>query len=353
MSMTQTTVVQNSVSPPGVSGSNEPEAFVEALRSPWTALIADLYDVIMVTTGEYARSRGLRTFPLPLTTRSVTCPTAFGSDSEPVPVTVLGVRTYLPDSLQFALEYGCRLAPDGCFVVAPSFRGEVADQTHLNQYTHSEAELPGGLDDLIDYVDGYVAALSGAILERLGGRLTATRGDVTHLERMAGGGRFEQLTFDEAVRVVADADGCVRDDGAGRTLTRAGERLLMRRVSEFVWVRHFDALSVPFYQAFADDDGRTARNADLYFGPGEIIGSGERHADPETLRKSMAAHGVSEQEYAWYVRMREVFPMRTSGFGMGVERFLMWVLRHDDIRDIPLISRLNEPLEFPASVTRP
>jgi asparaginyl-tRNA synthetase len=45
--------------------------------------------------------------------------------------------------------------------------------------------------------------------------------------------------------------------------------------------------------------------------------------------------------------------MRTSGFGMGVERFLMWVLNHDDIRDIPLVSRLNEPKAWPEAVLRP
>ncbi|MET8249222.1 amino acid--tRNA ligase-related protein [Streptomyces sp. NPDC005202] len=75
---------------------------------------------------------------------------------------------------------------------------------------------------------------------------------------------------------------------------------------------------MPFYQAFADDDGKTARNADLFFGPGEVIGFGERQADAQTLRTSMATHGVKEEEYAWYVRMREELSMRTSGFGMGV-----------------------------------
>jgi aspartyl/asparaginyl-tRNA synthetase len=51
--------------------------------------------------------------------------------------------------------------------------------------------------------------------------------------------------------------------------------------------------------------------------------------------------------------MKEEFPMLTSGFGMGVDRFLMWVLKHDDIRDMPLISRTDEPKSWPASVTRP
>lgn len=339
---------------PGVFASNNPEAFLTALRSPWYALVADLHDTVLWATMEYARSQGLKSLWLPLTTRTITCPSALGSDSEAVKVNVVGVDTYLPDSMQFLLEYGCRLTPGGCYNIMPSFRGEQPDETHLNQFTHSEAEIPGGLEDLIRYVDGYLKALARAILEQHGERIAAARGDVSHLERMAGRtGGFEQVTFEEAVRIVGGVDGCVHDAGEWRTLTRKGERLLMQRVDEFVWMHHLDILAVPFYQAFGDDEATTARCADLFFGMGEVVGSGERHADPDQLRKSMALHNVPEHEYDWYVRMRESAPMRTSGFGMGVERLLMWVLQHDDIRDLPLVSRVNEPAAWPSAVVRP
>lgn len=342
------------VEPPVTWGSNDLAALARSLGSPWYRLVADLHDIIHVTTQQYASSRGLKNLFLPVTTRTVTCPTALGSDSEPVPVTVSGVNTYLVDSMQFALEYGCRVAPGGCYTIMPSFRGENPDETHLGQYTHSEAEIPGDMNALIEYVTGYVQTLAGAILDGAGDRLAQARGDVSHLVRMVETkGGFAELTFDEAVRTVADVDRTVRDEGEWRTLTRKGERLLMHRVSEFVWVHHFDSLAVPFYQAFGDETRTTAKSADLYFGMGEVVGSGERHTSAEELRKSIALHGVNEQEYGWYVRMKEEFPMLTSGFGMGVDRFLMWVLKHDDIRDMPLISRTDEPKSWPASVTRP
>jgi asparaginyl-tRNA synthetase len=342
------------VEPPASWGSNDLAALARSLGSPWYRLVGDLHDIINVTTQRYASSRGVKSLFLPVTTRTVTCPTALGSDSEPVPVTVSGVNTYLADSMQFALEYGCRVAPGGCYTIMPSFRGENPDETHLGQYTHSEAEIPGDMHALIGYVTGYVQALAGAILDGVGDRLAEARGDVSHLVRMVETkGKFAELTFEEAVRAVADVDGTVRDEGEWRTLTRKGERLLMQRVSEFVWVHHFESLAVPFYQAFGDEAGTTAKSADLYFGMGEVVGSGERHTSAEELRKSIALHGVNEQEYAWYVRMKEEFPMLTSGFGMGIDRFLMWVLKHDDIRDMPLISRTGEPKAWPAFVTRP
>lgn len=339
---------------PPTTWGNDPEAYLASLRSPWYRLITDLEDAVLRATVDYARGRRLRAAYLPLTTRTITCPTGLGSDSEPVPVTVSEVDTYLPDSMQFLLEYACRLSPEGAYNIMPSFRGEVPDATHLGQFVHSEAEIPGGLDDLIDYVEGYVKHLAAALLDEFGPRLRAAAGDVTHLERMAGhSAHFERLTFEEAARILRHDPSCVRDEGTWRTLTRFGEQRLLALIDEFVWVTHFDHLSVPFYQAYGDPERRTAANADLFFGMGEVVGSGERHTDARQIREALAHHQVPERDYAWYVRMKEALPMRTSGFGMGVERFLMWVLKHDDIRDIPLVSRVDEPGSWPVAVDRP
>jgi len=324
------------------------------MSSPWFKLISDLHDTVMQATVSYATSWGLKWLFLPITTRTVTCPSALGSDSAPMPVTVNNVQTYLADSMQFALEYGCRLSPVGCYSIAPSFRNENQDRSHLTQFIHSEVELVGDIDDLMRYVSGYVQALAGAVLDRLGDDLAKARGDVSHLQRMVDRNpSFEQLTFDEAARLIADVDGAIQYGDDWRALSHQGERLLLERVGEVLWVHHFDNLAVPFYQAFGDDEAKTAANADMLLGFGEIVGSGERHGNAVDLRKSMVMHGVNEAEYEWYVRMREEMPMTTSGFGLGVDRFLMWVLKHDDIRDIPLISRQEESDLWPEMVVRP
>lgn len=341
------------IRPPG-SWGNDRGNFGRALRSPWYRLVSDLEDVFVRATVAYGHAHGHRMMHLPVTTRTITCPTGLGSDSLPVPVTANGVDTYLADSMQFLLEYGMRLAPEGCYGIMHTFRGEDPDRTHLNQFLHSEGEIAGDLDDLIRHVEGYVRHLAGAFLEEQGAALSAAVGDVGHLERMAtAAGGFPRLTFEEAVRLLEGDDLAVRDGGDWRTLTRHGERRLMEMVNEFVWVTNFDHLAVPFYQAFSDDSQRYASNADLFFGIGEVVGSGQRHTTGDELRKALAMHGTPERDYAWYVQMKEEFPMTTSGFGMGVERFLLWVLKHDDIRDIPLVSRVDEDATWPQSVERP
>lgn len=339
------------VAPPGTWEAAD--HFLRAVESPWHRLLVNLADVLTRATVAHWAAHGVKALHLPLTTRTVTCPTGLGSDSSPVPVSIGGAQTFLADSMQFLLEYGCRAAPDGCYTMLPSFRAELLDQTHLLQFMHSEAEIPGGLDELIPLVESYIKHLAQSILSEYGGALSNAVGDVSHLERIAARDTpFTRMEFSEAASLL-DGSGEVAGPPRARYLTRAAERLLMAKVGEFVWVTGFDHLSVPFYHAFADEAKCTAANADLFFGIGEIVGAGARHRTGDEVRQSLKMHGVPERDYAWYVRLKDIQPMWTAGFGLGSERFLLWVLGHDDIRDIPLVPRFPEEPGFPDSVDYP
>jgi asparaginyl-tRNA synthetase len=243
--------------------------------------------------------------------------------------------------MQFMLEYGCRLSPTGAWYLMPSFRGEDSDATHLNQFFHSEAELVGGLDEVMGTVEDYVRTLAGDLLDRCGDQVLRQAGTTKHIEQMNETTEFPRLTFDEAVRLLGDDPAAVSHHDGWRTLTRHGERRLLAEVAPVLWVTHFDHLSVPFYQAYGDPDRRTALNADLLFGTGEVIGAGERHTDGRQVREALDHHQVPYESYEWYVRMKDAHPMRTTGFGLGVERWLMWVLDQPDIRELQLAPRLN------------
>ncbi|MFE7626077.1 asparagine synthetase A [Streptomyces sp. NPDC057509] len=316
--------------------------FEEVLKHPWYRAVVELTDVFHFATVDFWRQRGVRAMYLPITTGSVSSPMGLGSDSSPVKVSVEGVPTYLADSMQFLLEYGCRLAEGGCYYVMPSFRGEAMDDRHLCQFFHSEAEIVGDLDDVKTVVQDYLRHLARALLEHCPGTVRDAAGGTGHLTALAEDDVFTSLTFRDAVKLLGDDPRYVTEVAPGsRCLTHAGEREIMARLGEFTWVTHHDLLSVPFYQAPAQDDPGAARNGDLLFGIGETVGCGERHATADAVREALRLHQVEESEYAWYLRMRELRPLRTSGFGLGVERFLLWALRHDDIRDLPLLLRIN------------
>lgn len=320
---------------------NDPDRFIKILDDPAMQLLVRLQDQLLHTTAEFWKERRALNLHLPITTGSVSSPMGLGSDSMPVQIELFGEKVYLADSMQFLLEYGCRIAPEGAWYLMPSFRGEEADKTHLSQFFHSEAEILGGLADVQEVVGQYTRTLARAALREFESELASVAGSVDHIVRMAETEAIPQISFDEAVEHLGNDPESVRHDPAGfRTVTRAGERRLMDEIGPVLWLTHFDHLSVPFYQAHEPGTDK-ARCADLLLGIGEVVGAGERHVDGSQTRKALALHEVPEEDYDWYVRMKTERPMLTSGFGLGVERWLMWLLRHDDIRDLQLVPRIN------------
>jgi aspartyl/asparaginyl-tRNA synthetase len=100
-------------------------------------------------------------------------------------------------------------------------------------------------------------------------------------------------------------------------------------------------LSVPFYQAYSDDTKLEARCGDLLMGIGEMGGLRERHQISQDVEDALLHHQVPLEPYRWYMDIREHKEMQTVGWGMGMERFMLWILGHDDVRDIALIPRLK------------
>ncbi|TAX30761.1 hypothetical protein ELH19_14285 [Rhizobium ruizarguesonis] len=312
--------------------------FAVALESPWYRQISEVYSVIYFASVDFFRARHYVPALVPITTGSISSPMGPGSDSEPVKIRLHERETYLADSMQFALEYYLRQGHSGSFYIMTSFRGEDSDARHLNQFYHAEAEIIGGLDDVMELVEDYVTALCRAVL--------ASSISVQHdrLEKYLASGRPLRIEVDEALAELAGEPSFVRSADDGESLiTAAGERELLRRHrSEGIWLVHPSRTTSPFYQATNPDRPNRVLAADLLIGIGETVGCGERHARAEEVVASLRLQHVNPEPYDWYLRLKREYPLRTAGFGLGVERFLLWVLGHDDIRDIHPIPRLKD-----------
>ena len=326
---------------------NEKDFYLNVLNNPWYKLLVKLENLVSMETMKFYEEKGIITMHLPVTTGSISSPMGRGSDSLPVKVNLEGIDTYLADSMQFLLEYGCRLNEKGVYYVMPSFRGEKADERHLCQFYHSEAEIPGNLDDVMNLVEEYVKYLSKKNLEKFRDELVEAIGDVSHIEKIAKySGNFPRITFNQAEQSLKEKFGDNLNDyieynDGWRNITRKAEQELIKIYGGIVWITNYDILAVPFYQKFDNDLIGTTKNADLLFGIGETVGCGERHQNDVDLLKSMKLHEVDKEEYEWYIKLKEKYPLQTAGFGMGIERYLMWVLKASDIRNMQICLRFN------------
>ena len=90
----------------------------------------------------------------------------------------------------------------------------------------------------------------------------------------------------------------------------------------------------PFYMRTNDDEKTVAAMDVLVPGIGEIVGGSQREERLDVLLENMKHHGISEEDYSWYVDLRRFGSVPHAGFGLGFERLLMFITGMGNIRDV-------------------
>lgn len=313
--------------------------FINAINDEWYRKLVEIENLISKYTNLFYIEKNIKTMHLPITTGSISSPMGLGSDSIPVKIQLGGRDTYLADSMQFALEYGCRFFENGVWYIMPSFRGESEDKRHLSQFYHSEAEICGKLEDVMQLVEEYLKYLSKNILKEYEKEIIDIAGTSEHIHKFINLKEIPKVTFEEAIDILKNDEKYFEYNKLGfRNITKKGEEALIDYFNGCVWITNFDIKAVSFYQS-TNTDKRYANNADLLIGIGETVGAGERYRTGKEVREALKLHQVSEDEYKWYIEMKDKYPMKTSGFGMGIERFILWLTKKDDIRDCQILPR--------------
>ncbi len=94
-------------------------------------------------------------------------------------------------------------------------------------------------------------------------------------------------------------------------------------------------------------DGKTVAACDLLVpGVGELIGGSQREENYDVLVKKMDDMGMEKESLEWYLDLRKYGGVVHSGFGLGLERLLMYVTGVANIRDVCAYSRTPNNLKF-------
>jgi asparaginyl-tRNA synthetase len=102
----------------------------------------------------------------------------------------------------------------------------------------------------------------------------------------------------------------------------------------------------PFYMR-VNDDGKTVRAMDVLVpGVGEIIGGSQREERLTVLEERMREQGLNPEGYQWYADLRRFGTVPHSGFGLGLERTLLFLTGMANIRDVIPFPRAPGNAEF-------
>jgi asparaginyl-tRNA synthetase len=108
------------------------------------------------------------------------------------------------------------------------------------------------------------------------------------------------------------------------------EKLFQRPVVVMNYPKEIKA----FYMR-VNDDGRTVAAMDVLApGIGEIIGGSQREERLSVLDQRLAEMKIDPSSYSWYRDLRRYGTVPHAGFGLGLERTLIYATGLGNVRDV-------------------
>ena len=164
---------------------------------------------------------------------------------------------------------------------------------------------------------------------------------------------FVRITYSEAFEILKNSKPNKKGkfkyliDEWGVDFQSEHERFLVEKhFKSPVVVYDYPAKIKAFYMR-VNDDKKTVRAMDILFpGIGEIVGGSQREERLDILKERIKSLNIDEKELWWYMDLRKYGSVKHSGFGLGLERLILFITGMGNIRDVIPFPRTPKNAEF-------
>lgn len=296
------------------------------LRNPKVMVILKVRDSLMRHARNWFYENHFMAIDAPILT-----PVPLYEDDSAMSITVHGEKVFLTQCVGYYLEAAVH-AFERVYNMGPSFRGEESrSKRHLMEYWHIKAEAAWmNLDDIIGLVESLITyvltnckpelSIAGEIL-----------GTVPCLDGLSV--PFHRITYEEALQIL-NKNG--QNLEFGKSLGSEEETVLSKIIGKPFWIMGIPRTVEPFPYVIDPADNRVTKVADLIAsnGYGELLGTAEKIHDMAMLEERMRDKGKeSDPRYDFVRDVHQVGCVPHAAFGMGVERFIRWMLNIPHVRD--------------------
>lgn len=233
------------------------------------------------------------------------------------------------------------------YTFGPTFRAENSNTPrHAAEFWQVEPEVAfAKLPDIIEIATRMIKYIIKAVIDECPDELAFfenafEKGLREKLQKVVDSD-FEVLDYSDAIEILKKSGQKFQYPVEwGLDLQSEHERYITEQVfNKPVFVINYPKHIKSFYMK-QNDDGKTVAATDLLVpGVGEIIGCSEREADYDKLKQAMVDRHMNLDDYVGYMELRKYGSVPHSGFGLGLERILMYVTGIGNIRDVQLYSR--------------
>ena len=264
-----------------------------------------------------------------------------------------GKRAALTVSGQLHAE-AFALAFRDVYTFGPTFRAENSNTPrHASEFWMIEPEIAfADLEDDMDLIEDMIKSCIDYVLENAPEEMKffnemIDKDVMNRLEKVRNS-QFKRMPYTEAIEHLLKAD--VKFEYPvkwGTDLQSEHERYICEKVvGGPVFLTDYPKEIKSFYMRL-NDDGKTVAACDLLVpGVGELVGGSQREERLDLLEQRMEEIGMSNESLEWYLDLRRYGGVKHAGFGLGFERFLMYLSGITNIRDVIPFPRIPRNLDF-------
>ena len=263
-----------------------------------------------------------------------------------------GKETNLTVSGQLEGELGA-MGVGLIYTFGPTFRAENSNTPrHLAEFWMIEPEMAFvDINDNQDTAEAMLKSVISYVLENCKDDLEFLNNmyDKELLARlnMVANSTFKRITYTEAIDILEKSGKKFEFPVKwGIDMQREHENFLVEHFKVPVIVTDYPKDIKAFYMK-QNDDGKTVRGMDVLFPyVGEIIGGSQREEDHSKLLKRIQEMNIPEKDMWWYLETRKFGTCPHSGFGLGLERLVLFITGMTNVRDVIPFPRTPKNAEF-------
>ncbi len=256
------------------------------------------------------------------------------------------------------------------YTFGPTFRAENSNTTrHLAEFWMIEPEMAFyDLKDNMDLAEEFLKSLIKYALDNcmddllfLASRLKeeeknkpADQRSMDLIEKLEFvlNNNFVRITYTEAIDILKNSKPYKKNKFQfpvdwGVDLQSEHERYLVEKHFKCPVILTDYPKDIKAFYMKQNNDGKTVGAMDVLFPQiGEIIGGSQREENLEKLETRMREMNIPADEMWWYLDTRRFGSVVHSGFGLGFERFILFVTGMGNIRDVIAFPRTPKNAEF-------
>ena len=258
------------------------------------------------------------------------------------------------------------------YTFGPTFRAENSNTSrHLAEFWMIEPEMAFyELDDNINLAEQFIKYIIKYVYDKckneivfLSNRLEKEEQNIPKNERndfsleerinFVINNDFVRITYSEAFDILKNSKPNKKGkfkfplDEWGVDFQSEHERFLVEKYFKCpVVVYDYPSKIKAFYMRM-NDDKKTVKAMDILFpGIGEIVGGSQREERIDVLKERIKSLNIDEKELWWYLDLRKFGTVKHSGFGLGLERLILFITGMGNIRDVIPFPRTPKNAEF-------